>query len=277
MPNISGSTPKGGGVSLRCFGKGRLVLVFPIAEETGHAFGKPSEPKQFMKCNVVALPDGAPSIQLPTGPVAPLPPFITFGGEANNDGSMKTPDTMRIDVGPQGTLFENVSIGGGGMLYILRKALRNGEARVGRLWQDPAYNGAWKLTDVEPGTPEMKVAADWLVAYSTGNFTNPVPVPLQVIPQQAAPQQQYAQQAPPAQSWPSNPAPQPATAGAWGAQVQQNTPPAQQGWGAPQPQPVAAQQPQQGWGAPQQVAPPAQQGWGAPAQDPNAGQPSPGF
>jgi hypothetical protein len=265
MPNISGSTPQGGGVSLRCFGEGRLVLVFPKEEKTGHAFGKPSEPKQFMLSNVVMLPDGAPSIQLPTGAtLGPLPTFITYGGEMNNLGQMVKPDTTRVDVGPQGTLFENISIGGGGMLYILRAALRNGEARVGRLWKDPAYNGAWKLTTIDQGTPEYQAAVNWMGAYSTGNFVNPSPVPLQPIPQQAAPQQQPT-------AWPSNPAPQSATVGAWGAQVQQNTPPAQQGWGAQQ-QPVAAQQPQQGWGQP-----PAQQGWGAPAQDPNAGQPSPGF
>jgi hypothetical protein len=245
MPGISGSTPTGGGITLRCFGEGRLVLIFALGEETGHEFGKPDAPKQFMKCNIIALPDPQ------------SPPFITFGGKADQTGRMTEPDTARIDVGPQGTLFSNVSIGGGGMLYILRRALKTNTGRVGRLFKDERYNGAWKLTDIAPGTPEMAAAEAWMTAHLSGTFTNPSPVQIPVIPQQqAAPQyaqpaqgwgaanQQQAPMAPPAQGW----GPQPA------APV--NTAPPAQGWGAPVQQNPA--QPAQGWG---QQAP---QGWGQP-------------
>lgn len=273
MPNLQGSTPQGGGPTLRCFGVGRAVIIFPIAEEMGTAFdGK--EPKPFIRSNVVALPDQRSA------------PYITFGGEVLQDGvTVKTPDTHRVDLGPHGWMAENVKIGGGGMLYILRAALRSNSARVGRLFKDPAYNNAWKLTDPDKDEPElMQQATWWLSLLQAGTFQNSYPVPINQVPaQQAAPQYAQPQQSmpqintsvaaghampvqqqPPAQSWPTNPAPvqqpQPVYAGP-PAQPQQQAP---QGWGAPQQ--VAPAQPQQGWGQP-----PAQQG--PPTGDPN----HPGF
>lgn len=286
MPNLQGSTPTGGGPTLRCFGEGRAVIIFPVEEGMGKSFdGK--EDKAFIRCNIVALPD------------AKSAPYITYGGEVMQDGvTVKTPDTWRVDLGPHGWMAENVKIAGGGMLYILRAAMRsNYSARVGRLFKDPQHNYAWKLTDVDkakldngapnPGyEPElMQQAAWWLNLLQTQTFQNSYPVPIQQVPAQPAAPQQWAQPVQPQQPAPQGwgapqsapPAQQPAYAG---------PPPAQQGWGqpaaAPQGDPNAwnqqAQQPApQGWGAP----PP---GWGpqqpapAPQGDPNAQQvPHPGF
>jgi hypothetical protein len=261
MPNLQGSTPQGGGPTLRCFGVGRAVIIFPIAEEMGTGFGN-AEPKPFIRSNVVALPDPKSA------------PFITFGGEVLQDGvTVKVPDTHRVDLGPHGWMAENVKIGGGGMLYILRAALRSNSARVGRLFKDPAYNNAWKLTDPDKDEPQlMEQAAWWLGLLQSQTFQNVYPVPINQVPAQPTAQQQGWQQPqqPPAQSWPSNPAPQ----------QPQSAPPAQpaQGWGQ-QPQPAYAGPPApaapQGWGAPQQ-------GWGQqpapqgpPQGDPNV--PHPGF
>lgn len=273
MPNLQGSTPQGGGPTLRCFGVGRAVIIFPKSEEMGTAFdGK--DPKPYILSNVVALPDQRSA------------PFITFGGEVLQDGvTVKVPDTHRVDLGPHGWMAENVKIGGGGMLYILRAALRSNSARVGRLFKDPAYNNAWKLTDPDKDEPELMAQAQWFIGLLANNtFTNSYPVPIAQVPAQAAPQQsavwnvmeqgaagyQAPQQQPPAQSWPTNPAP-----------AQQSAP---QGWGAPQQQAPAAQ-PQPAYAGQQQA--PAQQGWGAPQGwgqppaapqgDPNAQAPHPGF
>jgi hypothetical protein len=247
MPNIQGSTPAGGGITLRSFGVNRLVLIFPIAEETGTDFTDKTKPKQFMRCNVVALPDPASA------------PFLTYGGEVLQDGvTVKVPDTMRVDLGPHGYMAENVRIGGGGMLYILRRALATNSARVGRLFKDAQYNNAWKLTDCDNNSPEMAAATQWVQLYTSGNFVNSFPVPINPVPAQPTAQAQSwgAPQQPPAQSWPTNPAPQ-----------QQAAPPA---WGQPPAQPAYAGPPQQqapqGWGQP-----PAQQG--TPADQ----QPHPGF
>ena len=253
MPNLQGSTPTGGGPTLRCFGEGRAVIIFPIEEGMGKSFdGK--EDKPYIRCNVVALPDPKSA------------PYITYGGEVMQDGvTVKTPDTWRVDLGPHGWMAENVKIAGGGMLYILRAAMRSNSARVGRLFKDPAHNYAWKLTDVDKarldnGAPNpahepqlMEQAAWWLGLLGSQTFQNSFPVPIAQVPQQQAAPQQYA---------PQQPAPQ-------------SAPPAQQGWGQPapqQPQPAYAAtvpaQPQQPatWTQPQQPAPQAPQGWGAPQQ-----------
>lgn len=247
MPNIQGSTPAGGGITLRSFGVGRLVLIFPKGEETGHAFGKPTEPKQFMRANVVALPDPQ------------SPPFLTYGGEVLQDGvTIKVPDTMRIDLGPHGYMAEDMRIGGGGMLYILRKALATGSGRVGRLFKDSNFNNAWKLTDCEDGSQEMATAMQWVQLFTSGNFVNSFPVPINPVPHQAQPQNTMPAQQPPAQSWPANnaapqqqapqqQAPQQAAQGGWAQQPQQAAP--QQGW-APQPQPAWGQQQPAPQGAP---------------------------
>lgn len=258
MPNITGTIPTGGEPkpSLRSYKEGRLVLVFPLEEYTGHEFGKKDAPKQFMRCNVVALPDPQSA------------PFIDFGGKMNNLGQMTEPDTLRVQLGNTGWMCQNVSLGGGGMLYILRRMMRDGQAIVGRLWKDPEYNGAWKIKDATP--QETELAQQWMAAYMAGQIVNPVPLPIPGVPQQrtAQPQgapQQFGQQPAPAQ-------PQPVQTG-WGAMA---NPATQQQYGqgvsAPIPQPVFAAAAQPTWGAPQQpvqqpaFAAAAQQGWGAPAQ-----------
>ena len=269
MPMISGKTPQGGGVTPRCYGEGRLVLIFPREEYTGTAFdGK--EPKQFMRCDVVALvdthPAPFPNPSRPSTTITPPPPFITFGGEMDKDGvSMKTPDTMRVEVAGQGWMKEGVSFGGG-LLFDLRRSQQAGQARVGRLFKDHQHNGTWKLTDVEDTSPEYAAAMAWSQAMAAQAFVNQVPQPIPVVP---------AQQPPATQQWGGQPQAQ-----GWGAPQQQapqgypQQAPPQQGWGAPQgypqqPQPQYAQQAPppaapQGWGPPPgapQSAPPAPNGW----------------
>jgi hypothetical protein len=272
MPNLQGSTPQGGGPTLRCFGVGRAVLIFPREEKMGTAFdGK--DPKPYIECNVVALPDQRSA------------PYITFGGEVLQDGvTVKTPDTHRVDLGPHGWMAESVKISGGGMLYILRAAMRSNSARVGRLFKDTNYNNAWKLTDPDKDEPElMAQAAWWLGLLTSQTFTNSFPVPINPVPAQPAPNNGqtavwntmeqgaagYAAppQQPPAQSWPTNPAP---------VAQPQSAPPAQ-GWAQQAPQPVYAGPPAPAaWPAqPQQPAP---QGWAQQPQGPPADQqPHPGF
>lgn len=241
MPNITGTIPTGGEPkpTLRSYGEGRLVLVFPLEEFTGHEFGKKDTPKQFMKCNVVALPD------------AQSAPVIDFGGKMNNLGQMTEPDTLRVQLGNTGWMCLNVTLGGGGMLYILRRMLSNGQAIVGRLWKDPEYNGAWKIKDATP--QETELAQQWMAAFMGGQIVNPVPLPIPGVPQQRQPQ---------------------GTPQQFGAPAPVQPQPVQTGWGQPAPQAMPQQPAPQSWGAPQQpvqqpqpvFAAAAQPAWGAPAQ-----------
>lgn len=181
---INSSVAGGPKPTPRSLGEGRLVLIIPLREQTGTAYGKKDEPKQEMVCDLVVLPD----------PFRPATPVI-FGGKARPDGTMETPDTHRVDVGPQGWHVPNVIFSSGGMIWTLRRVLEQTavtgqqQAIVGRLWRDhsPEARGAWKIAgEGHEATPqEIEVAAQWYAAMSTGQFTNSVAVPLNPIPQQA--------------------------------------------------------------------------------------------
>lgn len=166
----------------RSFGEGRLLLLIPKREQTGTKY-ESKEPQQEIVCDVVVLAD-------PFRPAAP----ILFGGKKALDGTMKEPDTHRVDIGPQGWLCENVVFSGGGMIHTLRRVLESTtttgqqQAIVGRLWRDHSAEarGAWKIAgqDHEATPEEVNVAAAWYAAASTGQFTNSVPVPLNPVPAQ---------------------------------------------------------------------------------------------
>lgn len=158
-PNIPqlGAPVAGGGLRLRSFGVGRLVLILPQREQTV-TYDK--EPKQEIVCDIAAL-DGGP---------------LTFGGKANNKGGMESPDTMIVDAPWFGT---GVAVGGNAILGALRNALpdarigKAGTGIVGRLWQDASQRDAWKIKDPTPD--EMAVAQRFIEALYAGTFVNPVP------------------------------------------------------------------------------------------------------
>lgn len=188
--NITGSAPSGGpSPAPRCYGEGRLLLIIPKEERTGKKF-ESEETQQEIVCDIVALPD-------PSRPATP----ILFGGKANANGTMKEPDTHRVDVGPQGWLATNVVISSQGMVFTLRRVLEQRQAIVGRLWRDEAHRGAWKIAgDGHDATDaEIAIANQWSQAFFGNTFTNSVPVPIAGIPAQApAGQPAYNPYGPPA-------------------------------------------------------------------------------
>lgn len=251
-----------GGITLRCFGQERLLMIIPLSERMGQPFeGKPGDPLvREMVCNVVVL-DGGP---------------VRFGGSATNTGQMKTPDTMIVDPMPAGWFIPNMVLRGPSMLRALEAALPSqfnpaGSALVGRIWQDPAYRNAWKLRE-NPPQAEVDLAMQWWANFSAGRHVNPVPrlIAAPVAPQQQVnygyqpqqPAQGYApQQAPqqpyaPAQYDQAGGYPQPL--GGQAAPVQQGPNPAWPTQQAPvQQQPVyAPQQPAQAASAQIPPAPP---------------------
>lgn len=281
------------GVTFRCLGAGRLVLIMPLEERTGKTHDGKADQQQMI-CDVVVLPNPDGSPQAP----------VLHGGKADNKGQMIEPDTLQTEITGNGWLISRMMIPYAGMLFILRPLLEQSKRTgrpagiVGRLWNDPQYNGAWKISGDghEPTAAELNMANLWGAAVASGQFVNCVPQPIAQIPRQA-PAPQYAQAAPQQapQAWPQQAQPgyapnpqyaQPQAPQGWPQQGPVNpayppqapAPVAPQGW--PQQAPVSAQpmqQAPQGW--PQQAAPngwdqaqqmqQAAQGWpqnGVPAQ-----------
>lgn len=211
MMPISGASAAGG-ITLRCFGPERLLMIMPKREQTGAPY-KGSEkqgPQRELVCDVVVL-EGGP---------------VTFGGEANNRGGMDKPDTMIVDIEPSGWFVQNMIIRAPAMFFSLDSALPgqlnpHGSAVVGRIFQDANYRGAWKMRD-NPTQAEIQKAHDWWARFAAGQHVNPVPRLIAGPPAQGAPQVSYV---PPAQAGPPV-AEQYGPMGGYAAPVN----PAQPGW-----------------------------------------------
>lgn len=165
----------GGGVGFRCFGVGRLIMILPKSDGQGLKYESKTELERQIMADVVVFGGGP----------------VRFGGKANNQGGMVEPDTMVVDPTPA-WVAENVLVNKPSLIRSCEKALPNpaigkpGGAVLGRLWQDPQYRNAWKLS--EPTDADFEIAARWKELVTSGGFVNPVPQKIMqaapAIPQQ---------------------------------------------------------------------------------------------